>query len=235
MNYAAYVRTQPPALGELSEWSVMSGHTLDNDEVYVLRLTCEGLPLREGSDLLLFARAAGQGQNLELGVRAVGAWKAPGMGENAWMIDVVMASVDPNKRLPTPLVSDDAAAMAKQVAADSEVKQNFPSLVIKNAVFGELVAPSDAVDAWRSQALLWDPGISGPKSRGGPTATFEQPVERSLFKGKADDGRNATSWGVTDGKKKPQDRPGIGAGWYALGGLVLVAGAGMVLWSRRKR
>lgn len=231
MSYRTNAAAPRLGMGTVEPWSVMAAHTLDPAEVYVLRLPCTGLPLREASDLLLFARAGGQGQNLDLDVRAVG---AAGDG-SAWSIDIVFTSA--TWHVPPPLVADSAKSMAEQVAADEQLRASFPSLRIDAdaAAFGELVGPKDAIDTWLSQPRLWEASLSGPKKRGGPTATFAKPVDLSLFKGQADDGRLATPWRVTSPPIGPHDRgdESSSVGWYILGGVAAV-GLGLVIWSRSK-
>jgi len=209
----------------------MSMHTLDSVEAYVLRLVCSGLKLQGPEDLLLFVRAAGQGQNLRLDVRAAGVWKLDAATADDWVVDVIMTSVDQGM----PIFADDGPAMAKNVAADDRIQGAFPGLVIKSGVFGELTAPASAIDAWRVQPILWDHAVSGPKGRGGPTATFAQPVDLSTFKGKADDGRAAVPWRVTTVPIAPHNReePTSSAGWWVLGG-VAVVGIGALIWHRSR-
>lgn len=220
-------------VGEVDPWNWMIAHTLNTNEVYVLRLPCVNLPLKDGGDLLLFARAAGQGQNLELDVRAVG---AVGQG-STWSIDVVMTSHF-NGLVPGPVGADDAQDMAAAVSADEQLRAAFPSLVIdaEKTIFGELTGPKDAIDTWLSQPLLWDHALPGPKKRGGPTTTFAKPVDLSTFHGQADLGRAATPWRVTSPPIAPHDRgdEASNAGWYILGG-VAVVGVGLVVWSRSRK
>ena len=226
------------ALAEFDAWKVMGGHTLDDDEIYVLRMTVTGCPLRTASDLKLLARAAGQAQNMDLDVRAVGAKERPEAG--AWNIDIVFGSVG-GKRVVTPFLSTDADAMAKSIAADPQIQLNFPKFSIVAAQFGALVGPADAIDTWRSQPTLWDHALTGPSGRGGPTATFATPADLSFFKGEADDGRKATPWRASDppiappGPNGGEDKPPSSddTAWYVLGGVVLL-GAGLLFLKRRK-
>lgn len=186
-------------LGEIDVWERMWAHTLNSDEVYVLRLQCANLPLKDGADLLLFARAAGQSQNLSLDVRSVGAWQS-GADPGDWTIDVVMTAAGFAGNWP--VFTTDADDMKKSVASDEELKLAFPKFEIRKATFGRLTAPKDAIDTWRAQPILWDHSLEGRKKRGGPTQTFATPVALTTFRGKADDGRKAETWPVTSAKKK---------------------------------
>lgn len=221
------------ALGELSVWSWMGlSHTLDSNEVYVLRLQVAGVPLREPADLLVFARAAGQDQELLLDVRAVGAWKQPGMTDDQWAIDVVMTFAE--NHVVVPLFTDDGAQMGKRIGADPDFVLAFPKGQVVNGAFGELTAPADALDAWRSQPLLWDHSLPGARSHGGPTTTFASPVDLSLFKGKADDGRRAVTWNVTKPGLVAQNTPS-GNSTALVVGAAIALGLGFVFWSRTAR
>lgn len=220
------------ALGTLDPWNWLMPHTFDTDEVYVLRLPCSNLPLKDGADLLLFARAAGQGQDFSLDVRAVG---ATGEGSN-WSVDVVMTSS--SWRASVLVVKSPVNEMVAAIVADEQLHAAFPNLAIDadKAVFGELVGPKDAIDTWLSQPPLWVASLTGPKKRGGPTATFAKPVDLSVFKGQADQGRSATPWRVTTPSIMPHDKPdeASSVGWYILGGAA-VLGLGLAIWSRSKK
>jgi LPXTG-motif cell wall-anchored protein len=226
------------ALADFDAWKVMGGHALDDHTIYVLRMTATGLPLRTANDLKLFARAAGQAQNMNLDVRAVGAKERPEVG--AWDLDIVFGVVG-DLRLVPPFISTDADAMAKGIAADSQIQANFPQFKVLTSSFGTLVGPADAIDTWRAQPVLWDHALPGPSGRGGPTATFATPVDLSFFKGQSDDGRKATPWRAIDppiappgpngGKDKPPSSDDTA--WYVLGGVVLL-GAGLLFLKRRK-
>lgn len=223
-------------VGEFSEWAYASiFHTLDTNEVYVLRLEVAGVRLRDGADLLVFARAGGQDQNWGLDVRAVGAWKSDAMSaaDDVWMIDIVMTSSLDGKVVP--LMNDSGEEMGKQIAADPEVTSVFPHVVVRSSKLGELVGPAAAIDTWRSQPLLWDHALSGKRPlRGGPTVTFAAPADLSLFKGKADDGRLAVPWKMTMSANGPQTHDsGLGAGTIAVVGVAALA-VGIVLWRNRR-
>jgi hypothetical protein len=45
------------SLGTVDPWDHVWSHALSTDDVFVLRLTCSGVKLREPQDALLFARA----------------------------------------------------------------------------------------------------------------------------------------------------------------------------------
>jgi len=226
----SYIIRRERSLGEFNAWDFMIAHTFDDDEVYVLRLDCSNVILKDGSDLLPFARAAGQGQPYGLDVRAVGAWKQDKAGPDDYVIDIVMTHSG-GKASPVGRGGD---AMGQEIAADDRIRAMFPRLVIRSATFGELTGPKDAIDTWRSMPLLWDHSLSGEKKRGGPTSVFSSPTDLTLFHGKADDGRRATPFRVTDVPFKPDDKPKeSNVGWYVFGGAVLLA-AGVVLFKRSR-
>lgn len=209
-------------------WSLASVHVLSPSSVYVLRLPCFNLPLKDGSDLLLFARAAGQSQGLDLDVRAVG---AKGSG-TTWSVDVVMTT-SASKAWLFPYIGE----MVSAVANDEQLKASFPALQIDSdkAEFGELTGPKDAIDTWLAQPLLWDHALTGAKKRGGPTATFAKPVDLSTFQGQADEGRAAAPWRVTSPPISPQhqEEPS-NVGWYIVGGAA-VLGVGLAIWMRSRK
>lgn len=224
-------------VGDFSEWSVMPlVHTLDRDEVYVLRLEVANVRLRDGADLLVFARAGGQDQNVGLDVRAVGAWKADGMSaaDDVWMIDIVLTWGHESKL--STLMNDNGDDMGRHIAADPEVTAVFPHVVVRASKFGELTGPTDAIDTWLSMPLLWDRNLMGKRpNKGGPTATFASPADLSLFRGKADDGRRAVPWRVTVSKNNVQNpESGLGTGVIVVVGAAAALAVGLVVWRSRR-
>jgi len=230
----SYVLPRRVAIGEVDAWTVMPAHTFDSDEVYVLRAVYTGVALTRGEDLLLFARAGGQGQNHDLDVRAVGAWQPPGAPADTWGVDIVFTYAGP-KAIAIPFVGDNASSMAKNVVADEDLRAAFPSIALtaEEPVFGRLSAPADAIDTWRAQPLLWDHNLSGKKGRGGPTATFAKPTDLSLFHGRADEGRAVTPWKVTTTPVGPQTGTGWGTTLWLLAGLGLAGAA--IAWTTTRR
>lgn len=212
-------------MGELDPWAYPSLHYFTNQEVYVLRLRMKGASLREPRDALVFVRSAGSTQNLGLDVRAVALLEEPG-GE--LVLDLVMTREALYS--PWPWMGDDAEAMRQKIAADPNVLARFPSLAISTAVFGELVAPADAIDHWRAQPKLWDHAL-GQGGHGGPTDSFATPAEYSVVRGRADDGKRAVPWraepppGLGPSGARPADRARVAwivlAAALALGAVVI--------------
>jgi hypothetical protein len=201
------------ALGDVDAWDHVWVHSLAPADVFVLRLGVTGAELRSPSDALLFARAAGQGQNLALDVRGVAVWQAG----DVTMVDVVLTT--PALRVGV-LWADDAQAMGGKVAADETLRRVFPNLHVASVVFGQLTGPADAIDHWRSQPMLWDHSLPGPKNLGGPTDSMAVPGQYNVVKGKADDGSHAAPWVET----KPPLGPAPGA---PASGTMLLAGLGV--------
>ncbi len=181
--------------GTVDSWE-SSIHVVNESDVIVLRMRISGARLSEPSDALLFVRAAGQGQNWGMDVRGVAVSDVASSTDQ--MVDVVFTKSDAGLLGWSPAVmlgmADDAASMAKNVAADEAIQQAFPKLSIASSQLGPLTGPADAIDHWRSQPVVWDHLLAGPKGRGGPTDTFAQPAEYTVVKGTADDGKRAQSW-----------------------------------------
>ncbi len=202
-------------------------------DVYVLRLKVRGAVLTDPSQALAFAKAAGQGQNLGLDVRGVALWKAPGMTEDQWMVDVVETVTSGG--VIVPFVGDNASAMATKVAANADLRARFPKIAVDtaSALWGTLSEPVDAIDWWRRQPMLWDHALA---DGGGPTDTFANPAEYSVVLGKADDGAKARPWKRGEVPVAPPraDESGSGWGWLAALGLGAVV-IGGVAYARRGR
>jgi hypothetical protein len=212
------------AFGTVDPWDHVWAHALAASDVFVLRLRVSGVKLRDASDALLFARAAGQGQNLALDVRGIAAWKTPDMADDQWMIDVILTTATLRAAV---LWADDAPAMATKVAADETLRSAYPKLTIVSAVFGQLTDPADAVDHWRSQGLLWDHALPGPKNLGGPTDLMATPADYSVVKGQADDGKRAMPWVTAKTPLGPPGGPGMSTA--AVAGLGV--GAALLVWA----
>ena len=228
------------SFGDVSAWNYPTFHTLDANEIYVVRLKCTGLPLADGGALLLFVRALGVNQTLGFDIRGAAAWQDPGAPSTSWWIDIV-CTVSGWEGNPIPFLGNDAASIAAKIQNDPTLRQSFPSLQIDQSasLWGELTGPAQAIDFWKSQPLLWDHNLPGPKcvavvgGCGGPTNTFANPPASSIVKGKADDGALAIPFAVTT--VPPIVTPGANNN-YALGttrlvevlaaiGVVAIAGA----------
>lgn len=218
-------------LGTVDVWEyVWALHNLREADVMVLRLQVAGARLSDPSDALLFVRAAGQGQNWGMDVRGVAVSDAAAADQK--MVDIVFTKGDAGLLGFGPIIGihDDAASMAAQIAADDALRQNSPNLQIVSSAIGLLSGPADAIDHWRSQPIVWDHLLSGPKGRGGPTDTFAQPADYTVVKGTADDGKRAVPWkaSVLDlGKKKLESLTDTQKGLIAVGAAV----GGFVLWN----
>jgi len=209
---------------DIDPWTVMAAHVWSASDVYVLRLKTEGAVLTEPGDLLLFVRAAGQGQNLDLDVRGIAASRAGAS------IDIVLTA--DKWGLSVPFLADDAAAMAKHIAGDADLGARMPSLAISNAVFGRLAAPKDAIDHWLAQPILWDHRFTGPKGRGGPTDSFAAPPPLTLVQGKADDGKRAIPWPKRTGPG-PTPKPASTTIWVGVAAVSL--GLAVMAQSTKRR
>jgi hypothetical protein len=182
-------------LGTVDVWEyVWALHSVSATDVMVLRLQVANARLDDPSDALLFVRAAGQGQNWGMDVRGVAVSAIAGSADK--QVDIVFTKGDAGFLGFGPIVGlhDDAAAMAKQIATDEVLRQVSPNITISAAAIGPLTGPADALDHWRSQPIVWDHLLSGPKGRGGPTDTFAQPADYTVVKGTADDGKRAVPW-----------------------------------------
>jgi hypothetical protein len=214
------------AFADVDAWDHVWAHALGTSDVFVLRLRVSGVTLRDPTDALLFARAAGQGQNLALDVRAVAVSKTPDMGTDEAMIDVILTTTSLRAAV---LWADDADAMAKKVAADASLRGAFPKLMITTAIFGQLTAPPEAIDLWRSQPMLWDHNLPGPKNLGGPTDAMSAPADYNVVTGKADDGARAVPWKIGKPPLGPDKKPPatdpmmIGGAVVALAAVALLA------------
>jgi len=213
------------ALADVDAWDHVWAHSLGTGDVFVLRLRATGVTLRDPSDALLFARAAGQGQNLALDVRGVAVWRTPEMAADETMVDIVMTT---SALRVGVLWADDADAMAKKVAGDATLRRAFPKLLISSAVFGQLTAPAEAIDHWRSQPLLWDHALPGPQNLGGPTDAMSAPADYNVVQGKADDGARAVPWKSGKPPLGPDKKPGsdvavIGATVGAIAAVALLS------------
>jgi hypothetical protein len=222
-----HILTRQAQLGDVSAWNYPAFHTLDASEVYVVRLKCSGLPLSAGQDLLLFVRALGVNQTLGFDIRGAAAWQDPGAASDAWWIDLV-ATVPAWEGNPIPFLGNDAASIASKIQNDPTLRQTFPNLQIDQAasLWGELTGPAQSIDFWKSQPLLWDHTLPGPKcvaligGCGGPTNTFASPPASSIVKGKADDGALATPFPVTG--TVPITTPDATTKGYALGDIHVI-------------
>jgi hypothetical protein len=192
------------AFGTVDPWDHVWAHALGTSDVFVLRLRVSGVKLRDPSDALLFARAAGQGQNLALDVRGIAVWKTADMSADQWMVDVVMTT---SALRAAVLWADSAEQMGVKVAADESLRSAFPTLAIQSVVFGQLTDPADSVDHWRSQGMLWDHALPGPKNLGGPTDLMAKPTDYSVVKGQADDGKRTLPWTTPTVPLGPGDKP----------------------------
>jgi hypothetical protein len=185
-------------LGTIDPWdSVTLGlHRVAETDVIVLRLRVANVRMKDPSDALLFARAAGQGQNWGMDVRGVVV--APVAGSDDQMVDVVFTKGDAGLFGWSPSImvgfADNADSMGAKVAADETLRQNSPQLAIVSAQLGPLTDPADAIDHWRSQPIAWDHLLNGPKNAGGPTDTFATPADYTVCKGTADDGKRCKPW-----------------------------------------
>jgi hypothetical protein len=225
---------QGGGLGDVSAWNYPTFHTLDANEVYVVRLKCTGLPLSDGKDLLLFVRALGITQTLGFDIRGAAAWQDVGADQNSWWIDLV-ATVPGWEGNPIPLLGNDAASIAAKIQNDPTLRQAFPSLQIDQSasLWGELTGPAQSIDFWKSQPLLWDHTLPGPKcvaligGCGGPTNTFPSPPASSIVKGKADDGAMATPFPVSGSVPitTPDTQKGYALGDLHVAGVLAIAGA----------
>lgn len=228
MSYAML----PPrrrAFGTVDEWTNPSMHSYLPADVFVLRLSVVGLPLRDARDVLPLLRAIGKGQNLHLDVRGAALSQDPGAPPDAWHADLVLTT--PMALFPlAPLLPgtvDDGASMAQKVEADPGLRGSFPAFKVVGSLFGQLTAPPNAIDHWRSQPILWDSHL-GPAGTGGPTDTFAKPADFSIVHGKADDGALATPWLVKQSPLTPPGPPGPGgSSSLAVVGLVVLA-AGLI-------
>lgn len=194
MSYARPL-ARSRGLGALDEWTNPSLHSFLPSDVFVLRLATTGFPVRGPADVLPLVRAVGRGQNLRLDVRGVALWQDPKAAPDVWHADVVLttaAALFPFAPLMPGFV-DDGAAMAGKVDADAGMRGAFPTFHVVGQVFGQLTAPPDAIDHWRSQPVLWD-HVLGPAGVGGPTDSFAKPADYSIVRGKVDDGARATPW-----------------------------------------
>lgn len=225
--------TNASGFGDLSPWNYPVFHTLDASEVYVVRLRVTGAALSDGKDLLLFVKALGVAQTLGFDIRGVTAWQDPGDDPSSWWVDVV-CTVSGWEGNPIPFLGNDAGSIAQKIQNDSGLRAAFPSLQVDSArsLWGELTGPAGSIDFWKSQPLLWDHTLPGPKCGaliggcGGPTNTWATPPSGSVVHGKADDGPMAQPWLVSGQVPIVTDDTSKG---YALGtphviGLLAIAG-----------
>jgi len=239
MSYAALPLIAVAGFADIDAWtSNLLPHAMSPTEVYVLRFRARGAKLSRASDALLFVRAAGQGQNLSMDVRGVAVSHDSNDPDDTNTVDVVFTVAPAGTIIPgsvtIPGVSDDANSMAAQIAADADLRAAFPNIGLDNAQFGQLTAPVDAIDHWRSQPVLWDHTFHGAKNRGGPTDSFAQPAEYSIVQGRADDGARAKPWRVS--KMPLGDKlsvPGL-PDWAPYAGVAVVLG-GIGWWVMRGR
>lgn len=219
-------RARRPGLGEVDPWTIMSGHLWSPSEVYVLRLVVVGAPIEDTADALVFVKAAGQDQNLRLDVRGLAV--SPVGGGARQQVDVICTVREGG--LAIPFVSDDAASIAAQIAADPDVRRAWPGISVVSAVFGRLTAPPAALDHWQAQSLLWSTAFPGERGRGGPTDAFAMPAPLALVKGKAEDGKTATPLPP----RTPSFNPSGESPWPWIGlGVVVLAGG--IMYSRQRR
>jgi hypothetical protein len=213
--HASAARLPFDGLGDVSVWNYPALHVLTASGVYVVRLKCTGLPLADGGALLLFVRAVGLAQNMGFDVRGAAAWQDPGADATTWWIDVICTVT--SWKMPSS-TTDSAAQIADSVGRDPTLRASFPNLSIdpSASLWGELTGPPQSVDFWKSQPILWDHTLPGPKCAalfggcGGPTNTFAAPPASSIVKGKADDGAMAIPFAVT--APVPVVTPGASSG-----------------------
>jgi hypothetical protein len=227
VSYELAARPRRPGLGDVDPWEYVWAHALTTDAVYVLRLRVTGVALRDPTDALLFARAAGQGQNLALDVRGVAVSQPRGAASDEYVVDIIFTT---SALRVAVLWADGAADMARKIAADPDLRARYPGVSIAGPVFGALAAPAEAIDHWRAQPVLWDHAISGPRQLGGPTDSFAQPADYNVVKGKADDGSRAVPWVIPKGGLGPPPKP-MEASWMVAGGLGVVL---VGVWLSRK-
>lgn len=219
MSYASF--------GDINPWTVMSAHLWDPQEVYVLRLKTRNAKIRSPEDLLVFVKAIGQSQNLQLDVSGAGTWQASGMPESESMLDLVFTTTEGGVNIP--FVADDAKSMAAKLQAHADVRRVFPDFIVTEQQFGPIVSPKDAIDHWRGEPILWNHLLNDKK--GGPTDSFAKPADYNLVRGKADDGARATPitpnpiFAPPDHVKIPES--GISPTMAFVGGVVI----GLVSWS----
>ncbi len=214
-------------LGETSKWL---GLLASPSEVYLFRFSAKNANPKSPLDLLAFVRAVGQ-VNLfqtKLDIRGVTMWD-DGSSPDAHTFDVVATSPEGGLSLVLP----SASGILNSVSSDPNVQALFPGIVLSDPSLLELIGPSDAIDHWRSQPILWDHSLSSGAGVGGPTDTFASPAEYSIAIGKADDGKRAKPWTV--GQKKPAAPGGSNTLLWILGiGAVSAVGYTLAKKARRK-
>lgn len=200
MSLSFTTRSAKRGLGDFDPWSCMWCHVWSADDVYVLRLRMDGVTILNARDALRFVQSAGQAQNFRLDVRGM-AIRESGTGILA---DIVFTARE--GFVGIPILADTATSMAATMNADPDLLQVYPDLKISLPVFGRLTGPPDALDQWKSVALLWDNLLSGPRGRGGPTDTFATPGDYNLVRGSAEDGKRANPFST--GIAQPPLGPG---------------------------
>lgn len=196
------------SIGDTKEWKQWA---VDPSDVYVWRSAITGATISSPDDASRMLRAVAKSAiDLELDVRAI---LMSTVGAESF-VDVVFTADS-----FSPLVlADSASDVAEGAMKDSDLRSRFPSISLAPSQFLQLTGPPDALDFWKSHAIVWDDKV-------GPLQAFAK--GDGVYIGTSDDGPRAIPW---KDDPPPLNPPEVSSGMTGLLGLLAIAGI-IVVWS----